>query len=83
MSTGVSYPTIKIADTDLYGRGRSVKGSKLRDHTKPNRGNDFLSVEKGKEYYEWKDEEGNITGFEDKYSNDSFMKPATIDETPV
>lgn len=70
-------PTIKVAETDLYRRGKKIKTDNklgyILDHSQPRRGYDFLAVYKDQEYYEWTDNEGNHT-FEDKYRFDDMLR---------
>lgn len=83
MKGQLSTRTVKIAQTDLYGKGAFIKGSKLRDHTKPCRTGDHIRVDKGREYYEWLNESGEITGLDDKETFDRLMEQESLIESSI
>lgn len=70
-------PTIKVAETDLYRRGKKIKTDNelgyILDHSQPRWGRDFLVVTKGHEYYEWIDDKGNRT-IENKTRFDDMLR---------
>jgi molybdopterin-guanine dinucleotide biosynthesis protein len=58
MTKVVSLGRVKIAKTDLYGRGFKVSDT-VTDHTRPRKyGSDRIVVSKGGRYYETTDEKG-------------------------
>lgn len=76
-------PEPKIAETDLYARGKKIPANNKKgfilDHSQPRRGYDFLRVYKGNLYYEWIDDDGNKT-FEDKSLFDDMLKVHRIED---
>jgi len=78
-------PEPKVAETDLYARGKKIKfyinGELcfLIDHSQPRRGHDYLRVTKGDLYYEWIDKNGNRT-IDDKTRFDEMLKIHHIED---